>query len=217
MTFIYAQETDPESQTGTLTEVVSEQAGASDVDSSGGGQSVVETTSLSDDVSDNGDDETGVEAVEVDAAEPADVAVDSVPDLLDSGSTTSVSSQSDSTTDSPTAAGTASGTSTATSTQEEQALTSDSDASDSLNDVVTSTEQATSSSLELVATTTTTTNTQQGSTTLDQSDDDSDSGSGTVGSTTSAVVPTEPTAVSVVQTDNVFAFNKNECTEVEDG
>jgi len=35
------------------------------------------------------------------------------------------------------------------------------------------------------------------------------------GSTTT--ISTESTVISTVQTDNVFAFNKNECTEVEDG
>jgi hypothetical protein len=225
--FTYAQETGTESPTNTSAEAASDPVTTDETDSGGSDESTDDAAVLPDNVSDNGDDEADAAVVVPDSTESessdetTELTADSLDPELAATSTAAAADQSTSETDTSTTttsvvADTNTGTATSSSDQSadpDNETSSNSDSSDTADTATTGAGNSASSGQEPTATTTA----DQETTGTGQSNNDSDNTATAVGSTTPTTAPAEPTLVSTVQTDNVFAFNKNECTEVEDG
>jgi hypothetical protein len=219
--FTYAQENNTETPIVTPVEEILEQAEVNESDSGESDSSATDEAALPDNVSDNGDDEADIQTADAEANLQASDEVNeqtSEPADLESAvnnSTTSTSVTQAESTDSVAPASENEVDDNATTSTSTQPTTSDSDSSSS--DTADSGAAGTASSTVTEEDSTASTTTEEEASDPGQSADDADSDSNSIGSSTPAETPSEPTLVSNVQTDNMFAFNKNECTEVQDG
>jgi hypothetical protein len=219
--FTYAQENNTETPIVTPVEEILEQAEVNESDSGESDSSATDEAALPDNVSDNGDDEADIQTADAEANLQASDEVNeqtSEPADLESAvnnSTTSTSVTQAESTDSVAPASENEVDDNATTSTSTQPTTSDSDSSSS--DTADSGAAGTASSTVTEEDSTASTTTEEEASNSGQSADDADSDSNSIGSSTPAETPSEPTLVSNVQTDNMFAFNKNECTEVQDG
>ena len=219
--FTYAQENNTETPIVTPVEEILEQAEVNESDSGESDSSATDEAALPDNVSDNGDDEADIQTADAEANLQASDEVNeqtSEPADLESAvnnSTTSTSVTQAESTDSVAPASENEVDDNATTSTSTQPTTSDSDSSSS--DTADSGAAGTASSTVTEEDSTASTTTEEEASDPGQSADDADSDSNSIGSSTPAETPSEPTLVLNVQTDNMFAFNKNECTEVQDG
>ena len=221
--FTYAQENDTETPIVTPVEEISEPTEVNESDSGESGNLATDEAMLPDNVSDNGDDEADMQTADAEANlqasdEDSEQTSESVePESAVDNATISTSGTQAESSDSVSPASDNEVDDNATTSTSTQPTASDSDSDSSSSDTADSGAAGTASSTGSDQESTATTSAEQESTVLGQSADDSDSDSNSIGSSTPAETPSEPTLVSNVQTDNMFAFNKNECTEVQDG
>ena len=221
--FTYAQENETETPVATAVEEILEPTEVNESDSGESGNLATDEAVLPDNVSDNGDDEADMQTAEPDASLPSsdedsEQTSESVePESAVDNATTSTSGTQAESSDSVSPASDNEVDDNATTSTSTQPTASDSDSDSSSSDTADSGAAGTASSTGSNQESTASTTTEEEASNSGQSADDADSDSNAVGSTTPAEAPSEPTLLSSVQTDNMFAFNKNECTEVEDG
>jgi len=219
--FTYAQENDTQTPVATAVEEILEPTKDNENDSGQSGYLATDEAVLPDDVSDNGDDEADTQTAEADASLQS---VDEASEQTSESESAESESAVDNATTSISGTQTESGDSvspasdnevddfaTTSTTTQPTASDSDSNSADTSDSAATGTVSSTGTDDEP----TTSTTTEEEVSNSDGSAEDVDSNA--VGSSTPADISSEPTLVSNVQTDNMFAFNKNECTEVQDG